>query len=77
MIRHLILLHRGTYALNLPAVTIANDIIIGVWRTPPAESLLVLFTHSDIEGKIGPERADGIRVGPCVWMSGSAASPYQ
>jgi hypothetical protein len=41
--------------LDWNAITDAN--IVGVWTTPPADPLLVLFAHSDIEGTIGTSDA--------------------
>ena len=40
--------------------TITDDNITGVWATPPADPLIVLLGHSDIEGAIGP--SDAIRL---------------
>ena len=36
---------------------ISDDNIDGVWTTPPAKPLLVLFVHSDAEGAIEPADA--------------------
>ena len=37
--------------------TITRDNVVGNWPTPPADPLLVLLAHTDIEGTIAPSDA--------------------
>jgi len=42
----------GMTSIALDWNVVSDDNILGVWTAPPAEALLVLFTHSDIGGEI-------------------------
>jgi hypothetical protein len=53
----------GDYiVLDWDAIT--DDNILGVWKTPATDPLLVLLAHSDTEGTIGPSEA--LRLADCL-----------
>ena len=47
----------GNLKIGLDWDTITDDNIAGVWTVPADEPLLVVFAHSDIEGRIYPPDA--------------------